>query len=173
MEKTQKEELIRSAVRSAVFAVVFGLIISCSHNTNLVTPPTNVTGLRQLVSHITPTMIGFPANLKGGQPLLATFFQTAPQTSQIQQSFEGLSCGAFQPGSEVNFSHTASGFIPIQVLGDPFIEPGDPSAVEKMACGGVFAQVGGGTDISIPLPPAPPPTKPGTLTNPGTARFRR
>lgn len=87
--------------------------------------------------------------------------QQQPQAAQIQ-SFEGLSCGAFEPGSEVNFNHATTGFIPIQVLGDPFIEPTSPSAPELLACGGVFAQVGGGPDLT---------SNGGTLTNPGTVIY--
>ncbi len=84
-------------------------------------------------------------------------FQGAQQqTAQVQQSFQGLSCGAFQPGSKLNWSGATTGFIPIEVLGDPFILGGVGG--EQSVCGGVFAQPGGGTNLT---------PNGGTLTNPG------
>ena len=104
-------------------------------------------------------------------------FQSSQQTSTIQQSFEGLSCDAFLPGTQVNWSGSTTGFIPIQVLGDPWIigapNPNVPGGYNFAAvCYGVFAQVGGGTSL---LPPTEPDGAPdpgyGTLTNPGTAIY--
>ena len=106
-------------------------------------------------------------------------FQSSQQTSTIQQSFQGLSCDAFQdPGAKVNLSGAATGFIPVQVLADPYIiynQHDGQGFIYYSICQGVFSQVGGGTSIPGPDAPIPNPgedrTGSGTLTNPGTAIY--
>jgi hypothetical protein len=89
-----KDDVRRSVVCTAVFAAVFGLIVACSKSSNPTTITGNIGGLIRLVSHTTPNMIGLPNNLNSNQPFMATFFQAASQqASQIQQSFQGESCG--------------------------------------------------------------------------------
>lgn len=155
-----KSDLRRSAVCTAVFAAVVGLILACSKNSNPTTITGNIGGLIRLVSHTTPNMIGLPNNLNSKQPFMATFFQAAPQqTSQIQQSFQGGSCGGDTPGAVVNFNGATTGLIPIQVPTEPDIQI--PQGTARLACGGVFSQIGGGVDT----------VSGGTLTNPGTPMY--
>lgn len=48
---------------------------------------------------------GIAAHSGANAPLVTMAFQSSPpQPAKIQQSFQGLSCGAFQPGSKVNYS---------------------------------------------------------------------
>lgn len=161
MSPTAKERLIESATCTAVFAVVFGLIVSCTGGAplNIIKGP-NARSMGRILSHLSPTTAALPQS--GTQaPLIAALFQTSQQSAaQIQQSFQGLSCGAFQPGSIVNFTSATTGFIPIEVLGDPFILGGVGG--EQTICGGVFAQPGGGTNLT---------QNGGTLTNPGVPIF--
>lgn len=156
-----KDDLRRSAVCTAVFAAVIGLVVACSKSSNPTTIMGNVGGLIRLVSHITPNMVGLPNNLNSNQPFMATFFQVAPQqTSQIQQSFQGGGvCGnpVTATGAVVNFNGATTGFIPLEVpleadIVDIHNVPLNP------ACAGVFSQIGGGVDT----------VSGGTLTNPGT-----
>src|SRR5262249_28395760 len=161
--------ILQSLLCSSCFAALFAWVVSCGTNQMQTTPRQPSQTTIRLLSHtslaqmaLSNLSVKLPLIAMVKLPLIAMGFQTPqPQTAQIQQSFEGLSCGAFQPGSEVNFNRAASGFIPIQVLGDPFIEPTNPSSGERLACGGVFAQVGGGPDLSAA----------GTLTNPGTVIY--
>jgi hypothetical protein len=157
MSPIQKNRLIESATCTAVFAIVFGLIVSCTGGTplNIIRGP-NARSMGWIISHLSPTTRALPPS--GTQaPLIAALFQTSQQpAAQIQQSFQGLSCGAFQPGSIVNWSSATTGFIPVEVLGDPFILGGVGG--EQSVCGGVFTQPGGGTNLT---------TNGGTLTNPG------
>jgi len=160
MSSTAKERLVESVTCTAVFAIVFGLIASCGGGgfvLNLITRGSSSTA--RILSHLSPTTAALPQSSQ--VPLIAMAFQsTQQQAAQIQQSFQGLSCGAFQPGSTVNFSGATTGFIPIEVLGDPFILGGVGN--EQSICGGVFAQLGGGTNLSAAG---------GTLTNPGVQIF--
>jgi len=167
MDKTQRYELVRTGVRSAVFAAVFGFIIACSNNsttTPLVQTPPAQTVIR-LVSHLNPTMFGVPSNLGSGQPILATMFQVSAQSSQLQQSFQGGGvCGnrASATGQIVNSSGAKTGFIPLQVPVEPDIHnPQDPANPFPLACSGVFSQIGGGVDT----------VSSGTLTDPGTPMY--
>jgi len=174
-----KRDLFKSVVCTAVFATVFGLVVACSDN-----KPTIVTGgssgLPRLVSHLSPTTATLPSSGTHA-PLIAALFQTSQQqASQIQQSFQGLSCNAFlgPTGTKVNLTGATTGFIPLQVLADPYIIHDHPQGpVYFQACVGVFSQIGGGT--SIPGPDlgqcgSGPPLfvcGSGTLTNPGTAIY--
>ena len=98
MWPTQKSRLIESATCTAVFAIVFGLISSCTGGGRLktITGPT-ARSMGWIISHLSPTTAAVPQT--GTQaPLIAALLQTSPQAAaQIQQSFQGLSCGAFQP----------------------------------------------------------------------------
>jgi hypothetical protein len=163
LDNTLKKELIRSAVRTAVFALIFGFIIACGNNstsTPSLQPRTAQNTLVRLVSHLRPTMLALPSQLNTEHPILASVFQTASaQSSQLQQSFQGTSCGSDFPGSVVNYSGATVGFIPIQVTGEPDIQI--PQATQKQACSGVFSQIGGGVDS----------VSNGTLTNPGIPMY--
>jgi hypothetical protein len=154
-----KSDLLRSAICTAVFAAIFGYMVACGDSkTTIVTG--NTGELIRLVSHTTPNMIGLPNDLNSNQPFMATFFQAAPQqTSQIQQSFQGGSCGGDTPGAVVNFNGATTGLIPIQVPTEPDIQI--PQGTPRLACGGVFSQIGGGVDTVTG----------GTLTNPGTPMY--
>jgi hypothetical protein len=158
MSSTAKEHLVESVTCTAVFAVVFGLIVACGGSgspLNRITHGSSSTG--RILSHLSPTTAALPQSSQA--PLIAMAFQSSTQpAAQIQQSFQGLSCGAFEPGSTVNWSAATTGFIPIEVLGDPFIL-GGVGGPQQTACGGVFAQLGGGTNLV--------PQRGGTLTNPG------
>jgi hypothetical protein len=114
--------------------------------------------------------VALPADSGANAPLVTMAFQSSPpQPAKIQQSFQGLSCGAFQQGSQVNSSvGVSAGFIPLQVMGDPFILVPGPTRVEQLTiCSGVFAQVGGGANLAnrggTPIG--------GTLSNPGTPMY--
>ena len=158
-----KHELLRSGVRSGVFAAIFGLMVACSNTSNTITSPTNIGGLIRLVSHTTPNMIGLPANLNGNQPIVASLFQVMPQSAKIQQSFQGY-CGDDIGGTAataVNYSGAATGFIPLRVPLDAMITvppKGTQPGTQLNVCGGVFSQIGGGVDT----------LSGGTLMNPGT-----
>jgi hypothetical protein len=155
-----KDDVRRSVVCTAVFAAVFGLIVACSKSSNPTTITGNIGGLIRLVSHTTPNMIGLPNNLNSNQPFMATFFHAASQqASQIQQSFQGESCGGDTQGAVVNSSGATTGLIPIQVPTEPDIQI--PQGTPRLACGGVFSQIGGGVDT----------VSGGTLTNPGTPMY--
>jgi hypothetical protein len=110
-----KNDLLRSALCTAVFAAVFGLIVACSKSSNPTTLPGNGGGLIRLVSHTNPIMIGLPNNLNSKQPFIASFFPAAPQqTSQIQQGFQGggvCGNGASATGAVVNYQGATTGFI--------------------------------------------------------------
>jgi hypothetical protein len=120
---TTKDRLIESATCTAVFAIVFGLMVSCGGGAPLktITGRPNATSIARIVSHLAPTTAALPPS--GTQaPMIAALFQTSQQASQIQQSFQGLSCDAFQfPGAKLNLSGATTGFIPMQVLADPYI----------------------------------------------------
>src|SRR5262249_55410330 len=102
----------------------------------------------RILSHLSPTSAALP-HTSTQPPLIAMAFQSSQQASQIQQSFQGLSCDAFTPGTEVNWSGSTTGFIPIQVLGDPWITgspnsnaPGDLiSLLFAMVCSLSLAEV--------------------------------
>jgi hypothetical protein len=162
---SQKIGFLQLLVCTACCAAAFGAMASCGTNQMQSTTQASQSTIR-LLSHTSPAHMAW-SHFSAKLPLIAMIFQTPqPQGAQIQQSFEGLSCSAFQPGVEVNFNHAASGFIPILVLGDSFIEPPaaippNPPLPEESACAGVFAQVGGGTDL----------IHGGTLTNPGAVIY--
>lgn len=154
---SQKSRLVQSLACTACFAAVFGWIVSCGSNQMQTTTTQPSQSTVRLLSHTSPAQMAW-SQFSASVPLVAMIFQAPqPQAAKIQQSFEGLSCNAFQPGAEVNFKHAASGFIPIDVLGDPFILGGIPGG--EGTCAGVFAQVGGGPNVT---------SSGGTLTNPGT-----
>ena len=93
--------MIESATCTVVFAIVFG-IVSCTGGTpfNIITGP-NARSMGWMLSHLFPTTAALPHS--GTQaPLIAALFQTSRHP--IQQSFQGLSCGAFEPGSIGNWS---------------------------------------------------------------------
>lgn len=155
-----KNDLRGSAVCTAIFAAVFGLIVSCNNGKPTILTR-NTTGLVRLVSHITPVMTGLPSNLNSTQPFMAALFQAQPQASQIQQSFQGggvCGNGASSTGALVNPSGATTGFIPFQVPIEPDIHTQSVSTPFLLACQGVFSQIGGGVDT----------ISGGTLANPGT-----
>lgn len=164
MNKKLKNELLFCAVRSGVFAMIFGLVVACSNNYST-RPVQTVTGQRliRLVSHLNPTMIALPSQLNSERPVLAGMFQTtSAQSSQLQQSFQG-ECGslignqqAVQFNTPLNSSGAKTGFIPILVPLEPII-PVPLKNTQVNVCGSVFSQVGGGVDT----------VSGGTLTNPG------
>lgn len=184
MSPTAKEQLIKSATCTAVFAVLYGLIVSCGGGGSLlnrITPSSSSTA--RILSSLSPTTAALPQSSSRAPLLAAMVFQSSQSASTIQQSFQGVSCDASfnasavpQPGSKVNWSGSTTGFIPIHVLGDPWIilpnsiVPGGISFYP--VCDGVFAQVGGGTSL---LPSVGPGGEPGvgagTLANPGTAIY--
>ena len=181
MSLITKDCLIGSATCAAVFVILFGLIVSCGGGeSHSITGPNARLSMPQILSHLSPTTAALP-RLRTQVPLVAMIFQTSQQqASSIQQSFQGLSCNAFQfPGAKVNLSGATTGFIPMQVLADPYIIHPNPNAIGGFdyysVCQGVFSQVGGGTstpgpDAVVPNPGADP-TGSGTLTNPGTAIY--
>jgi hypothetical protein len=181
MSPTPKESLIKSVTCTAVFAIVFGLIVSCGGGGS---PLNSITGtatsMGWILSHLSPTTAALPKS-SAQVPLVAmgmAFQSSQQQASQIQQSFQALSCDAFSfsPGTKVNSHGATTGLIPMQVLGDPWIINPNPHApggfYPSNVCYGVFAQLGGGTSLVPPLQPngAPNPGA-GTLTNPGTAIY--
>ena len=177
MSPRPKHRLIGSAICIAVFAILLGLIVSCGGGgSHTITGPSATLSTARILSHLSQTTTALP-HLKTQVPLIATILQTSqPQVSSIQQSFQGLSCDAFTPGTKVNWSGSTTGFIPIQVLGDPWIINPNSSApggfYPSQVCYGVFAQVGGGTSL---LPSVSPGGSPGvgagTLANPGTTIY--
>src|SRR5262245_20823429 len=101
MSSTTKDRLIESATCTAVFAILFGLMVSCGGGGSLlktITGPNATSSIARIVSQLSPTTAALPPS--GTQaPLIAGLFQTSQQQgSQIQQSFQGLSCDAFLPG---------------------------------------------------------------------------
>ncbi len=167
MSPTAKEHLIESVTCTAVCAILFGLVVSCggggSPLSNSLTGPN--AKIARILSHLSPTTAALPRS-STQSPLIAMAFQgSQQQASQIQQSFQGLSCNAFvDPLAQVNSSGASTGFIPIQVMGDPFIK-GPPPVSFSTICWGVFAQIGGGTSL---IAPGGGTLGAGTLTNPGT-----
>jgi hypothetical protein len=174
MSLAQKNRLIELATCTAVFAIVFGLIVSCTGGGS--SPLNRITGGARILSHLSSATAAFPASGAHAPLIAAAYLTTQQQASDIQQSFQGLSCDSFIPGTKVNSSGANTGFIPIQVLGDPWIIDPDSRSpwgfYPYPVCEGVFAQIGGGTSLIPPLPPpAPPVVGSGTLTNPGTAIY--
>lgn len=178
MSSTEKHTLIESATCTALFAIVFGLIVSCGGGRSLLNLITHASssGVR-ILSRLSPTTASIPQSGTQAPLIAAMAFQSSQQTSTIQQSFQGLSCDAFIPGTKVNWNGSSTGFIPILVLGDPWIigdpNPNAPGGFNFYpVCYGVFAQVGGGTSL---LPTVGPGGSPGvgggTLANPGTAIY--
>jgi len=175
-----KERLFESVTCTAVFAIVFGLVVSCGGGApsllNSIKGTASKSPVARILSHLSPTSAALP-HTSTQPPLIAMAFQSSQQASQIQQSFQGLSCDAFTPGTEVNWSGSTTGFIPIQVLGDPWIT-GSPNSNApggfnfSSVCYGVFAQLGGGTSL-LPLvgPGGAPGVGGGTLASPGTAIY--
>jgi hypothetical protein len=161
-----KNDLLRSAVCTAVFGVVFGFIVACNTSSPTLTAPKNISEMVRLVSHTVPNIIDLPKNLNGERPLMASLFQVTPQSAQIQQSFQS-SCGDDVGGtaaSAVNFSGAAAGFIALRVPLDAMIQvpsKGTQPATQLNVCGGLFSQIGGGLDS----------VNGGTLTNPGTPMY--
>jgi len=177
MSSTAKGRLIESVTCTAVFAIVYGLIVSCGGGGSPLNSITHgSSSAARILSHLSTTTAALPRSSTQA-PLLAGLFQTSqPQASQIQQSFEGLSCDAFIPGTRVNWSGATTGFIPIQVLGDPWIilpDSGTPGGFNFYpVCYGVFAQLGGGTSLLPSIgPTGAPGVGSGTLTNPGTTIY--
>jgi hypothetical protein len=161
-----KNDFLQSIVCTAVFAAVFGIVVACGRgNLNMLTR--NTTKSIRLVNHLTPNMVVVPNNLNPSQPFMASFFQASPQPSQIQQSFEGQSYQAGEnpvgPNTGITFNQTnqTTGFIPLCVPGESFIQFG-PGATQ-LPCQNAFAQIGSGPTLFYPGSPTP-----GTLTNPGT-----
>jgi hypothetical protein len=150
-----KNDFLHSVVCSAVFAAVFGIVVACGHGT--MNTITGSPGLVRLINHLSPNMIGLPNSLNASRPFMATFLQTSQQTSQIQQSFEGQSYGAGEPGAYVNHTNATTGFIPLCVPA----EPGIQGMGYTLPCYGAFTQIGGGVDVFTG----------GTLTNPGTPMY--
>jgi hypothetical protein len=141
-----KNSLIHSVVCTIVFAIMCAIVLACGGGNMAQNMPTgNV--LVRLMDSGKATMTAIPKGLSD-QPLLATFFQSSPSGSQLQQSF-----GEDGPCLEVQMP--PSGYIPFQGNDTGTIKlNGQTVALE---CQGVFGQVGGGVDeISG-----------GTLTNPG------
>ena len=168
MSPRAKEHLIESATCTAVFAILFGLVVSCGGGGSLSNSLTGSNAkIALILSHLSPTTAALPRS-STQPPLISMAFQgSQQQASQIQQSFQGLSCNAFvDPLAEVNWSGASTGFIPIQVMGDPFIKGQPPSTVLfSTICWGVFAQIGGGTSL---ITSGGGTLGAGTLTNPGT-----
>lgn len=180
MLPSQKNRLIESATCTAVFAVVFGLIVSC-------TGGRSSSPKAWILSHLPPTTALLPqATTLAPRIASLGLLQTSQQAaSQIQQSFQGSSCFAFPAGVsntpfKVNWSGATAGFVPLEVLGDPFIVQPDPTGPNggldlSTICAGVFDQVGGGTSVLGPNSGdcmiAAFPCGSGTLTNPGTAIY--
>lgn len=127
MSSTEKHTLIESATCTALFAIVFGLIVSCGGGRSLLNLITHASssGVR-ILSRLSPTTASIPQSGTQAPLIAAMAFQSSQQTSTIQQSFQGLSCDAFIPGTKVNWNGSSTGFIPILVLGDPWII-GDPN----------------------------------------------
>lgn len=171
MSSTAKERLIESAACTAVFALVLGMVVSCGGGGSVLSGIMGTTSklpVVRILSHLSPTSAALP--LSSTQPPLITMSlqSSQQQASTIQQSFQGLSCNAFvDPLAIVNWSGASTGFIPLQVMGDPFIVNGSPSStvLYSTICWGVFAQAGGGTSL---VAPGGTTLGAGTLTNPGT-----
>jgi hypothetical protein len=183
MSPRAKEHLIESASCTAVFAIVFGLIVSCGGGSPLsrIMHPSALMG--RILSSPSPTTAALPQSSTQAPLLAAMVFQSSQSTSTIQQSFQGVSCDAGgnpsavpPPGTKVNWSGSTTGFIPIEVLGDPWIILPNSMAPGGFyyyaVCDGVFAQVGGGTSLLPSVGPSGAPgVGAGTLANPGTAIY--
>jgi len=94
-------------------------------------------------------------------PLMASFFQTTTQPSQLQQSFQG-SCGDEVMVSPNNINNGAtSGFVPIQVpLDTPLIYNNN---LPDNICSAVLSPIGSGINTVLGVG--------GTVTNPGTPMY--
>lgn len=150
-----KSTFVQSVIRSAVFAVVVGLIVSCGGRSDIMQTLTRTTNpVVRLVNHADPTMVPIPAGISGKLPFIAGFLQSGQQGSQLQQSFVGQ-------GPCLNVPMPATGYIPIQL---PFSNNiGGSFGQGTIAnCGGVFSQIGGGVDQISGK----------TLSNPGIPMFQ-
>lgn len=149
-----KAGLLESIVCTAVFALVFSLVVSCGGSGNIMqtlTATTNATV--RLVNHIKPVMVTIPPKVSSTQPFMAAFLQSGSQgSSQLQQSFEGQ-------GPCLGVAMPSSGYIPIWYYMENGI--GGPFGTGSLACSGVFSQIGGGVDQISGK----------TLSNPGVPMF--
>lgn len=146
--KRAKDSLIHSIVCTSVFAIVFGIIVSCgSGGGNLMRQITTGNGnvLVRLVNSGRASMTAIPTRLSS-LPLLAGFFQTS-SGSQLQQSFG-------EDGPCLLVPMPASGYIPFQ--GNDTGQIVLNGQTVGNACEGVLTQSGGTDQITG-----------GTLGNPG------
>lgn len=101
MRKRPMNGLVQSVVCTAVFAVVFGLIVTCGGNNSVAPPPPGGGGggggtpqsqvIARIVSTLKPSINIFPAQASTQKPVLASMalFQTGTTpASQLQQSFQ-------------------------------------------------------------------------------------
>lgn len=100
MRKRPVNGLVQSVVCTAVFAVVFGLIVTCGGNNPVTPPPPGGGGgggtpqsqpIARIVNAFKASMNIFPAQASTQKPVLASLamFQTGTTTaSQLQQSFQ-------------------------------------------------------------------------------------
>jgi hypothetical protein len=145
-----KERLVHSIVCTTIFALVFGIIVSCNGGSSSLRQIVGSSTLVRLVADPKPSMTTIPANASNS-PLVASFFQTS-SGSQLQQSF--TETGPCNYGNGPNPIIPSSGYIPFQGSGTgSFVLNGTTVA---LACAGVEAQIGGPDEITG-----------GTLSNPG------
>jgi hypothetical protein len=146
-----RDSLVQSILCTAVFATVFAVIVSCGGG-NPLQSFTGSNRIVRLVNNTSPINVAVPGKLNGAEPLMAGLLQTQPQTSALQQSFNGQ-------GPCLTVPMPTSGYIPIWLYMENGI--GGPFGKGSLVCGGVFAQIGGGVDLISGK----------TLTNPGVAMF--
>jgi hypothetical protein len=84
--KRFKESLVHSVVCTTIFAIVFGIVVSCGGGGSSLRQIAGSSALIRLVADPKPSMKAIPRGLSDS-PLLASFFQTS-SGSQLQQSFE-------------------------------------------------------------------------------------
>ena len=151
--KKLNSSLRECIICTAVFATVFGLIVSCGGGNPMQSlTPTVGNAVVRLVNYTRPINVALPSNSNTSEPVLAGFFQAQTQGSKLQQTFNGQ-------GPCLNVPMPSSGYIPIWLYMENGI--GGPFGKGNLACEGVFSQIGGGIDQLSGK----------TLTNPGVAMF--
>jgi hypothetical protein len=143
MKLTAKQHLIHSAVCTAVFALIFGLVSACGGGASITTitsptPPPGTPG-SATVARVSTYPAGHSSIYpKGSGAFLAGFFfQSAPAPSQLPESFEGT-CDV----TGVSPATLAIGFTLLSVANGVQCSGGT---------GSVVSAVGGLANVGIPV----------------------
>jgi hypothetical protein len=135
--KRFKESLVHSVVCTTIFAIVFGIVVSCGGGSSSLRQIAGSSGLIRLLANPKPSMTVIPKGMSNS-PLLATFFQTS-SGAQLQQSF--AETGPCFYRSEPPIPWPTNGYIPFQGAGTgEFVLNGQ---IVQVPCLGDEATIGG------------------------------